>query len=88
MPCTPQKFKRLVKFIAAVYFIVAVEDIDEGVILKQTYSILPVITVNLIVKLDSKNLNSLLSTQRQSIDLPGRANVNNIGDQFEVGNTD
>ena len=56
--------------------------------LKRTLSLLLGLFVELIVILDSKDLYTSLSTQRQSINRSVRADVNFIRYEFEVGNAD
>lgn len=82
------KLKRPLKLIAVGKIIAASEGIDEGVVLKQSNSILLGFTIVLIVVLNSKDFYSSLSTQRQSIDKSFRADVNYTRYQFEVGNAD
>ena len=80
------KSKRPVRSIAAGEILAAGEAIDEGIMLKRTFSLLLDLSVELIFILDSKDLYTSLSTQRQSIDRSVRADVNYIRYQFEVGN--
>lgn len=82
------KSKRPVRSIAAGEILAAGEGIDEGVMLKRAYSLLLGIKAELIVVLDSKDLYTSLSTQRQSIDRSVCADVNYIRYQFEIGNAD
>lgn len=80
------KSKRPVKSTAAAETLAASEAIDEGKVLKKAFSVLFGFTVPLIIVIDSKDLYTSLSTQRNSIDRSIRADVNIIRFDFEIGN--
>lgn len=54
--------------------------------LKLNLSLLPGLILDLLIVLDSMDLNSSISTQSQSVDSSVRADVNYIPYQFEFGN--
>ena len=80
------KARRPVKSTAAAEILAAGEAIDDGKMLTQTLSILLGRKIELLIVLDSKDLFTSLSTQRNSIDKSVRGDVNVIRFEFEVGN--
>lgn len=80
------KAKRPVRSTAAAEILAAGEAIDEGKMIAHTVSLLFGIKVELIIILDSKDLFTSLSTQKNSIDKSVRADVSVIRFEFECGN--
>jgi len=78
------KSKRPVRSIGAAEVLAASEAVDEGKVLKSAMTRLLGINVELIVIVDSKDLYTSLSTQRNSIDRSIRADVNVIRFEFET----
>lgn len=77
--------KRPVRSVGAAEVLAAGDGIDEGQMLTRTLSSICGVDVRLIVALDSKDLFTSLSTQRQSIDKSIRADANVIRYAFERG---
>lgn len=82
------KSKRPVKSIGAAEVLAAAEAIDEGKTLKSAMSILLRMPIRLLIALDSRDLFTSLSTQRNSIDKSIRADVNVIRYEYETINAD
>ena len=82
------KSKRPVRSIAAAEILAASAAIDEGKILKSTFSLLMATPIQLVIIVDSKDLYTSLSTHRNSIDKSVRADVNVIRFEYEMGNVD
>lgn len=75
-----------VRSIGTAEILAASETIDEGKVLKQSLPPLLSVSINLIDALDSRDVFTILSTQRNSIDKSIRADVNCIHYDFEVKN--
>ena len=82
------KSKRPVKSVGAAEILAASEAIDEGKVLKQALSTLLGIPLRLIIALDSLDLFTALSTQKNSIDKSIRADVNVIRYEYETQHAD
>jgi len=85
---TSHKSKRLVKSSTAAETLAAGEAIDNGQMLKDALSFVLGIKIHLTIVVDSKDLYTSLTTQRNSIDRSIRADVNIIRFEYEVGNVD
>lgn len=81
-----QKWKRPVKSIGAAKILAASESIDEGKCLKRPAALLFGIDISIIIALDSRDLYTSLSTQRNSIDNLIRADINVLRYEFETKN--
>lgn len=77
--------KRPVTSIAASQVLAAGEAVDEGIVLKQIFSTLLDINVELIIALDSSNIYISLKTQRKAAICSVRSNVNYNRYAFERG---
>lgn len=82
------KSKRPVKSVGAAEILAASESMDEGKILKKTMTKVLQVPLRLIVALDSRDLFTSLSTQRNSIDKSIRADINVIRYEYEIRNAD
>lgn len=82
------KSRRPVRSIAAAEVLAASEAIDEGKILKSTFSTLLSSPVRLVIIVDSKDLYTSLSTRRNSVDKSIRADVNLIRFEYEMRTVD
>lgn len=80
------KAKRPVRSIGTAELLAAGEAIDEGKILASTLAVITNQPVELIIALDTKDLFSSLSSQRNPIDKSIRADVNVIRYELECGN--
>lgn len=80
------KAHRPVRSTGAAEIMAAGEGVDIGKILTQVYKTLLHAAINLIVVVDSKDLYTTLTTQRQSIDRSIRGDVGVIRFEFEVKN--
>lgn len=76
--------KRPVKFIGAAKILAPSEAIDEGEMLKIALTLLRYNNITLLVALDSRDLFTTLSTQRNIVDKSTRADVNVIRYEFET----
>lgn len=82
------KSKRPVKSVGAAEILAASEAIDEEKMLKMAMSLLLFNNIPLLVALDSRDLFTSLSTQRNSVDKSIRADVNVIRYEFETQHVD
>lgn len=82
------KSKRLVKSVPAAEILAATEGIDEGKMIAQAYSEILGFDIKLRLCVDSKDLFTSLSTQRNSIDRSIRGDVGCIRFEFQTGAVD
>ncbi len=79
------KSKRPVKSVPAAEILAATEGIDEGKMIAQAYSELMAMEIKMQLCVDSKDLFTSLSTQRNSIDRSIRGDVSSIRFEFQTG---
>lgn len=84
LSCMCEKSRRPTKSTGDAEVLAAGEAIDEGKVLRATFELLLDISIGLIVVVDSKDLYTSLSTQRNCVDRSIRADVNCIGLDFET----
>jgi len=82
------KSKRPVKSVPAAEILAAAEGIDEDKIIAQAYYELEDMDIRMRLCLDSKDLFTSLSTQRNSIDRSIRGDVSCIRFEFQTGNVE